>query len=245
MKNIIIIIIIIYTLPICSQEFQGIVKYGKKSTKIVYSDSSLKKMKNNSRMKQNFERMEQVIADTEKKFVFELKFKNNESFFKLKPFLNPDKNHKKSYIYPDDSSVYFDNNDESLKQMNVFGELFLITKPKLIWNIFKETKKIYGYKCLKATTKIIINDNGEEQLVTAWFSPEIPVSFGPLGYSGLPGLILEIEVYRSTYYATKIILNSKEEVNIRKPNKGIKVTEKELHKIASSTMQKFKKNQGY
>ncbi|MDD7915629.1 GLPGLI family protein [Polaribacter ponticola] len=73
----------------------------------------------------------------------------------------------------------------------------------------------------------------------------MPVSFGPLGYAGLPGLILELEVYKKIYYAKKITINPKEEIKIEKLTKGIRVTEKEFHEMASSTMQKFKKNKGY
>ena len=112
------------------------------------------------------------------------------------------------------------------------------------WEIQKETKKIGEFECFKATTEIIVNTKGRKHLITAWFTTKLPISFGPLGYDGLPGLILELEVYKKIYYAKKIMLNPKEEIKIEKPTKGIKVTEKEYQEKASSTMQKFKKSKG-
>jgi GLPGLI family protein len=51
--------------------------------------------------------------------------------------------------------------------------------------------------------------DGEKQdiLVTAWYAPDIPVRFGPIGYGGLPGLILELQNESATFYVTKINLN--------------------------------------
>jgi GLPGLI family protein len=34
-----------------------------------------------------------------------------------------------------------------------------------------------------------------------------PVRFGPIGYGGLPGLILELQNESATFYVTKINLN--------------------------------------
>jgi len=129
--------------------------------------------------------------------------------------------------------------------LNALGELFLITKPKLIWKTQNDTKKIGEYNCFKATTEITVNTKGRKKLITAWFTPEIPVSLGPLGYDGLPGLILELEVYNKIYFVKKIVLNPKEKIEIETLIKGIKVTEKEFQEMASSTVQKFKKNKGF
>lgn len=60
----------------------------------------------------------------------------------------------------------------------------------LEWTITDETKTIAGFPCVKATT----NFRGREWI--AWFTSEIPLSFGPWKLNGLPGLILE--TYDST-----------------------------------------------
>lgn len=53
------------------------------------------------------------------------------------------------------------------------------------WDITSETKKISGYTCTKATTFY----RGRKWI--AWFTPDIPLSFGPWKLHGLPGLILK------------------------------------------------------
>jgi GLPGLI family protein len=69
---------------------------------------------------------------------------------------------------------------------------------ELKWNIIGEKKDIAGYKCIKATT----NFRGREWI--AWFTSEIPLSFGPWKLNGLPGLILE--AYDSTErYTFKLV----------------------------------------
>ena len=58
------------------------------------------------------------------------------------------------------------------------------------WILTNDTKQIDNYKCYKATlTHSVKSRKGN---VTAWYCPEIPYSFGPKGYGGLPGLIVEL-----------------------------------------------------
>ncbi len=60
--------------------------------------------------------------------------------------------------------------------------------PALDW-VFRneETDTIIGYECRKATTEFA------SRQYTAWFTPEIPLPFGPYKFGSLPGLILKIE----------------------------------------------------
>ncbi len=60
--------------------------------------------------------------------------------------------------------------------------------PSLEWNFSsEETESIMGYDCRKATVDFA------GRTYTAWFTPEIPLPFGPYKFGGLPGLILKIE----------------------------------------------------
>jgi len=245
MKFKLLLITLFFSITIFSQQLSGRVTYGKKPKTQILSKKDSIRLKENPEKHRRFQKMREMVANGEGKLTFDLKFINNESSFKISPMLSSDNN--KSFdigIGAYDKGVYY-NKDKRILQLNAFGELFLITKPKLNWKIQKESKKIGEYDCFKAITEIIVNSKGRKQLIAAWFTPEIPVSLGPLGYNGLPGLILELEVYKKIYYAKKITLNPKEEIKIEKPTKGIMVTEKEYQEAISSTMQKFKKSKGY
>ncbi len=60
--------------------------------------------------------------------------------------------------------------------------------PSMEWNFSDEnTDSIMGYDCRKATVEFA------GRIYTAWFTPEIPLPFGPYKFGGLPGLILKVE----------------------------------------------------
>ena len=60
--------------------------------------------------------------------------------------------------------------------------------PSLEWNFSdEETDSIMDYDCRKATVEYAGRN------YTAWFTPEIPLPFGPYKFRGLPGLILKLE----------------------------------------------------
>lgn len=65
--------------------------------------------------------------------------------------------------------------------------------PQYDWKIHAETKIILGYTCKKATTESHPFTKNKRNIV-AWYTEEIPISDGPTNYSGLPGLILEVEI---------------------------------------------------
>lgn len=58
--------------------------------------------------------------------------------------------------------------------------------PKQDWQIKNETITIVGYQCQKATC------NFRGRNYTAWFAVDIPLSYGPWKFCGLPGLILKV-----------------------------------------------------
>ncbi|QKG80143.1 GLPGLI family protein [Tenuifilum thalassicum] len=72
---------------------------------------------------------------------------------------------------------------------------------KISWKIEHDTKIIGRFKCQKATCTF----RGREYSV--WFTPDIPVSFGPWKLSGLPGLILEAADKRSEILFRAVEIN--------------------------------------
>lgn len=78
------------------------------------------------------------------------------------------------------------------------------------WELFDETKNIDGYKCYKATRIDSLKRKGKIMNIEAWFTPDIPVPYGPVGNGGLPGLIMQLNRgNKFIYTADKIILNKK------------------------------------
>ena len=106
---------------------------------------------------------------------------------------------------------------------------------KTEWKLENESKYIDSYLCYKATSEqVVVNsDRTFRHAIVAWYCPSIPFSYGPNGYNGLPGLILELQVRNITWGASKIQL-SKEDKIIEKPTKGKLITEEEYIKMISS-----------
>ena len=76
----------------------------------------------------------------------------------------------------------------------------------------------------------------KDRVVTAWFTPEIPVSTGPGPYWGLPGLILEVSDERTVILCSKLVLNPEEKLDLTAPAKGKEVTQAEYTTIMEEKM---------
>jgi GLPGLI family protein len=128
-------------------------------------------------------------------------------------------------------------NREMINQGIIDGKYYNIIRPfePYKWTITTETKKILGYTCYKATsTKEGLDFDDNKIMIpgpVVWFTPEIPLPFGPRGIDGLPGVILESNSHNRFYfYATKIISDKEPLVTIEMP-KGEFVTEKEYGRL--------------
>jgi GLPGLI family protein len=84
----------------------------------------------------------------------------------------------------------------------------------------------------------------KEVTITAWYTPEIPINQGPEGYWGLPGLILEVNDGKTTILCSKVVLNTKEKVEIKAPSNGKIVTQKEYDKIVADKMEEWRETGG-
>ncbi len=159
---------------------------------------------------------------------FELLFNVSESSFSLTEGLGLDDDgvdyakifsSYKGMVYQDD--VY------SYSEINGDPGNYLVKKDKKIeWNLENETKEINGFVCYKATAvKKVVNSVGIFRFpIIAWYCPQIPLSFGPNGYGGLPGLILELQV-RNILFGIKTI-------NLQ-PDKKIVVPKRKAYKVVS------------
>lgn len=151
-------------------------------------------------------------------------------------------------------TVYKNLREKSMiEDVEMFGKRFLVTEDmeQLQWEMSTETKKIGQYTCYKATLvkedtnidfgrmfrrnqpKDSTQTKQEEKnmlTVTAWYTPQIPVSAGPASYWGLPGLILELNEGETTMLCTEIVINPENAVAIAKPTKGKEVSREQYNK---------------
>ena len=111
----------------------------------------------------------------------------------------------------------------------------MIEKNDINWILSKDTLKIDNYLCYKATTtRIIENSEGKHKLeITAWYAPEISLPYGPDGYGGLPGLILQLNNNGTITSLKKIEFFNEEDINISFSEKGKKISEDEFNRIVS------------
>lgn len=84
----------------------------------------------------------------------------------------------------------------------------------------------------------------KEVIVTAWYTPMIPVKHGPGEYGGLPGLILELNVYRTTILCSKIVMNPEDPIEIKAPTKGKVVTREEYQTIVAEKIEEMREMWG-
>ena len=97
----------------------------------------------------------------------------------------------------------------------------------------------------KKTSLLDELDMPKETIITAWYTPEIPVSQGPENYWGLPGLILEVNDGKTVILCSKVVLNPKVKTEIKASTKGKITTQKEFDETVLKKMEEFREmNQG-
>lgn len=155
-----------------------------------------------------------------------------------------------------------------IEDVEQFSKRFLVEEnmDQLKWDMGMETKKIGNYTCYKATlvkedTNVdwgsIFSRRGSNKkkdsaktedkisdkkmlIVTAWYTPQIPVSSGPDKYWGLPGLILELNAGRMTMLCTEVSISSDKTLVINEPKKGKKVSREEYTSIVKEKTEELK-----
>ncbi len=100
------------------------------------------------------------------------------------------------------------------------------------WRITEQYGEHLGYEVTRAVGE------AAGQRVEAWFAPDIPVSFGPALYGGLPGMILALSVNEgvTTYTATEVVLGVVEDGLIRVPEDGEAISSEEYRSYLSSAV---------
>lgn len=241
--KLITLIALLFLNTIVGQSQKGVVLY----KKMIEWEAPSSKDKKNPNF-ETFEKINRKIDKLLKSTEFKLKIKGKESSFALIPSLVLEQHNLANLaLVPYGNCKFYNTKTERLSKENIFGEDFLISDEQLNWQLKTETKKIGSYVCNRAIAieKKMYKGKMKEYPIIAWYCSEINVPFGPIGVSGLPGLILELNKGNIKYTATKIMLNSKKEVKIEKITKGKRITAKKMSEMISEAMGNFKKNKGY
>ncbi len=106
------------------------------------------------------------------------------------------------------------------------------------WEVADEHREHLGFDVVRATA------GSGDDLIEAWFAPEIPVSGGPALYGGLPGMILSLSVAggRTRYDATEIDLGGVDEGVIVSPDEGDAISEDEYRSIFEREVRRMRQN---
>lgn len=138
------------------------------------------------------------------------------------------------------------------------------------WKLSEETKTIAKQLCKKATTMITapqmtmrmsvrMNRGGDNNADTAaaapvkpketelvvWYAENIPVSIGPDNYSGLPGVIMEVDVDNGASLTTAVEVSTKyPKKELVQPTKGERMTRAQFQENMQKLIQDMQKGGG-
>ena len=271
MKKITIVLFcLLVVLGARAQEFQGKAEYFSKTIWKKKAENSKIKSDEDAAFKMMVQ--EAMKKATEKKYI--LTFNKQESLYEeIEELEKPkvgDMGMSVSVKFSGAGKKYLNLKDKSkIVEDEIFGKEFLIIEPleKLDWKLVNETKKIGDYSCYKAEIIVPVTEKQKQaykdflkkqekkislfpieepkdRVITAWYTPEIPVSLGPLNYWGLPGLILEINEENVIILCSKVTLSTKETTKIKVPNTGKIVTQVEFDKIEKEKSDSMKDKDG-
>ncbi|MEN8817207.1 MAG: GLPGLI family protein [Nonlabens sp.] len=158
-----------------------------------------------------------------------------------------------------------------VKQGNIMGKDFVIKDklPAYEWQLLSESKMIGKYNCFKAIylpvkkeqetdkeeesedevdeepgTSLLSMVKERDRTITAWYTPDIPVSNGPGEFHGLPGLIVEIQLDETTILLKDIEMNPKEGIELKIPKAGKKINQADFDALQKKKMDEAMEKRG-
>jgi GLPGLI family protein len=252
MKNLILLFALTLSVTaLKAQSFSGEATYQSATTVDFKMDSTRMSV-------EQYEKIKKRMASALQK-EFTLAFNKTESLFKEVEQLEEEGGGRwagMASMFAGTGGIVYKNiqKEELNEQTEFFGKVFLIKDKteQFDWKLGKETKMVGSYTCYKATAKrTVINrtwkskEDGGSGIdtamveVTAWYTPQIPISQGPDIYWGLPGFMMEVNFKNTTILCTKIALSKDKEVTIKAPDKGDVVTRDEYTKTILKKMEEM------
>ncbi|QES89343.1 GLPGLI family protein [Rhizosphaericola mali] len=128
------------------------------------------------------------------------------------------------------TDIYFSDKNGIFLQKEFVQKKYLIkdSESKIDWTIEDSTKTIGGYTCQKAT------GISHGRPYVAWFTTDLPYSYGPRKLSGLPGLILETYDVTDRIIYTFKQFSEKTGKQIGPPENALATTQKEYDEMQAA-----------
>lgn len=205
------VVFTIFYNPVSAQEL--VVTYGYDNTEQI---NAYKNKFMSADVDPKMQRMASVAVKAKmeaQKSTYNLDIKNGRSLFQLNELLlndfNGDAANALAKMSADKGSFYQDlKTKEIIEKQSGYDKLISYNFDFYDWELTQVKEDILGYTTYKATTHYTEpHPAGGADLqrdITVWYTPEIPLNFGPQGYGGLPGLILKKCQSGACLVATKI-----------------------------------------
>jgi GLPGLI family protein len=114
----------------------------------------------------------------------------------------------------------------------------------LEWKIQNDLKEVAGHICMKAFTE----DTLKNQKIVAWFAQDIPIKAGPDRFSGLPGMILEIDINEGAMVITANKIDLKKlttELDLPKKIKSKKIKSADYQAMVKKFIMEKRKEEAF
>lgn len=227
MKYIYGLLILVFFIPVTgAQSVNGVVTYNRKTDWVkIMTDLPWMTQEDIDRAMLNWGN-----SDGGKGTDYNLHFNETSSYYTRKPI----EESEGYYSWKSEAFGLIRNHKSQKKEdwIELLGKKYRIKDeiPSVKWKILNEIKEVAGYICMKAETI----DTVKNQVIHAWFSDAIMLSSGPEGYSGLPGMILELNINdgNAIVTATKVDLTiADDKLPLPKKMKGKELNTTEFNKI--------------
>lgn len=200
-----LILLFLFIFNTNAQTNSGLVTYGQYIGDFIIDTTSIDNTHVKNVLVSQYREMKNALSEDVD--VYKLEFKDNLSRFEALKYMDSDFN--SGYKMAISKGIYYvDIIRNKIQHENFFSYIskqlvINYNTPNYNWVIEDEKKLISGFECQKAFT-IIENTGGVKSKVTAWFTQDINLNFGPKQYFGLPGLIIELHELESVYYFRSI-----------------------------------------
>ncbi len=230
MKQFSILITFFFTIITFGQQATGVAVYKKIFQQPKMNLDTIAKLDTEGKtfLKKSIEGIDEVISG----FEYQLNFTaTNACFFKRKQMSVDDgsgfKQEMADIVSKTKGTYYYNSATKSaIQELDFFGETILVITAanENNWVLTNQKKQINNTLCYKATkTKIVDTRRGKvKRNIIAWYDPSVNLPFGPDGYFGLPGLIVQVVEHNVTTYLQSITFGKQHKIKF--PTKGKKMT---------------------